>query len=94
MMVNGKLRVSADELALFAARADAQPVAQHLWLLNKSTGEAKVERRADYWNVPAGWALVMTGPDPVWLEQWHGDWQRACDEQLNPLIEESLRGGV
>lgn len=93
-MANGTVRVSATELAQFAAYADVHPVAEHLWLLNTESGETRIERRGDYWNIPDGWALIMTGPDPAWVAQWDGNWQRACEEQLNPMIAEALGGAL
>lgn len=92
MIENGRLRVSDTELAQFAAYANVQPVAPHLWLLNVGSGETRVERRSDYMNVPDGWVLLMTGPDPAWVAQWDGNWQRACDEQLNPMLIEAFGG--
>lgn len=92
MILDGKLLINAVELADFVSRAEVHPVPEHLWLLNLRSGETKVERRSDYWNIPDGWGLIMTGPDPAWVAQWDGDWQRACDEQLNPLITEALGG--
>ncbi|MET3956874.1 hypothetical protein ABIE52_003740 [Rhodococcus sp. OAS809] len=90
MMIDGKLCVSADEVAEFVAPAldDFGPVAAHLWLIETSTGATRVVRSADYSDLPKGWALLMTGPEPDWVAQWNGDWQRACDEQLNPILSE------
>ncbi|MCQ4119900.1 hypothetical protein [Rhodococcus tibetensis] len=90
MMQDGAFRITAEELAEFVGPAEVQPVAPHLWLLNTLTGETTVERRGDYGNVPQGWVLLMTGPDPAWVDQWAGDLQRACDEQLNPLLAEAF----
>jgi len=89
-MNDGKLCVTADEVAQFVAPAVASygPVAPHLWLIEMTTGETKVVRSGDYENLPDGWALLMTGPDPSWVAQWGGDWQRACDEQLNPILSQ------
>jgi hypothetical protein len=91
MMDNGNLCVTGKELAAFTQHVNTQPVAPHLWLINTTTGVTKVERRADFENIPAGWALIMDGPDPAWVAQWNGDLQRACDEQLNPLIAEAFK---
>lgn len=90
MMIDGKLCVSADEVGAFVAPAisDFGPVAPHLWLIETATGVTQVIRSGDYGDLPAGWALLMTGPDPDWVAQWNGDWQRACDEQLNPILSE------
>lgn len=90
MMHDGNFTIAAGEVAEWAALAEVQPVAPHLWLLNTETGDTKVERSADYSDIPTPWTLLMTGPDPAWVEQWNGDWQRACDEQLNPLLAEAF----
>ncbi|MDI9901293.1 hypothetical protein QM716_15650 [Rhodococcus sp. IEGM 1409] len=92
MMIDGKLCVSAEEVAEFAAPTltpDLGPIAPHLWLIELSTGATQVVRSADYDNLPDGWALLMTGPEPDWVAQWSGDWQRACDEQINPLLADA-----
>jgi hypothetical protein len=94
MIENETLCVTADELAEFVQHVDVQPVAPHLWLINTTSGETRVERRSDFENIPEGWALIMDGPDPAWVAQWDGDLQRACDEQLNPLIASAFTGGV
>lgn len=94
MIENGNLFVTAEELAEFTQHADIHPIAPHLWLINVITGETKVEQRADFENIPDGWGLIMDGPDPLWVAQWDGDLQRACDEQLNPLIASAFTGGV
>ncbi|MGC0364824.1 hypothetical protein ABH922_002808 [Rhodococcus sp. 27YEA15] len=90
VMIEGKLRVSAAELAQFAAPAvgGIAPIAPHLWIIEMSTGATQVIRSGDYESLPAGWVLLMTGPDPDWIAQWDGDWQRACDEQINPILSE------
>ena len=90
MMINGRLCVSSEEVAEFVAHAisDFGPVAPHLWLIEISTGATRVVRSGDYNDLPAGWALLMTGPEPDWVAQWGGDWERACDEQLNPILSE------
>lgn len=89
MIEGGRIQVSADELAQFTDLAAVEPVARHLFLLNTTTGETRVERRGDWDNIPDGWILLMTGPTPSWVEQWQGDLQRALDEQLNPLLAEA-----
>lgn len=95
MMIEGKLCVSADEVAEFVSPAlsGIGPIAPHLWLIAPSSGATRVVRSADYENLPPGWLLLMTGPEPGWVAQWNGDWQRACDEQLNPLIADALTVG-
>lgn len=95
MIINGQLAVSAEEVAEFAAPALGSfgPIAPHLWLIETSTGATKVVRSADYENLPPGWTLLMTGPEPEWVAQWNGDWQRACDEQLNPLLASATENG-
>lgn len=93
MILDGKLCVTAEEVAVFAQPAlttDLGPIAPHLWLIELATGSTRVVRSADYENLPTGWALLMTGPDPDWIRQWDGDWQRACNEQLNPLLAEAF----
>ena len=88
MMINGNLCITAEEVAEFAAPAleSFGPIAPHLWILEVATGTTTVVRSADYENLPDGWVLLMTGPEPGWVAQWDGDWHRACDEQLNPLL--------
>lgn len=89
MKIDDTLAVNADELAEFISPAEAaRPIAPHLWLINLTTGNTRVVRSGDIEAVPDGWALLMTGPDPDWVAQWGGDWQRACDKQLNPLLSE------
>lgn len=90
MMSNGRFHITADELADFVAPAKLHPVAPHLWLLNTSTGETRVVRGSDYNNLPSPWVLLMDGPDPEWVDQWGGDLQRACDEQLNPMLSQAF----
>lgn len=91
MIIDGRLCVSAEEVAEFVAPALVDtlgPVAPHLWIIDLSSGETRVIRSADYEALQSGWALLMTGPEPQWVAQWDGDWQRACDEQINPLLAE------
>ncbi|WP_144419559.1 hypothetical protein [Rhodococcus sp. ARP2] len=92
MMIDGTLCVTAQELGEFAAPALSEfgPIAPHLWLIELATGATNVVRSSDIVNLPEGWALLMTGPDPDWVAQWGGDWQRACDEQLNPMLAQSV----
>lgn len=92
MMISGMLCVTAEEVAEFAAPALATfgPIAPHLWLLEVSTGKTTVVRSSDYQNLPEGWVLLMTGPEPDWVNQWNGDLQRACDEQLNPMLAQAF----
>lgn len=87
MKIEETLAVSAEELAEFVAPAEAsRPIAPHLWMINLVSGSTRVVRSDDLDAVPDGWALLMTGPDPDWVNQWGGDWQRACDEQINPML--------
>ncbi|MGR6579252.1 hypothetical protein ACT89R_01605 [Rhodococcus qingshengii] len=88
MIENGRLIVTADEVAEFAAIAKVQPVAPHSWWMNTNTGQTTVTRSIEPLAAENGDILLMTGPDPDWVEQWAGDWQRACDEQLNPLLDQ------
>lgn len=93
MMIDGKLCVTEEEVAEFVAPSLGNvlgPIAPHLWLIEIDTGATSVIRSSDYGNLPPGMALLMTGPEPDWVSQWNGDWQRACDEQLNPLISEAF----
>lgn len=88
VMNNGVLSVTAPELAEFAALASVQPIAQHTWWINLETGETHVTRTVLDETPPDGCARLMTGPAAEWVGQWDGDWQRACDEQLNPILAE------
>lgn len=90
MTSDGQLVVTVGELVEFASIADVEPIAKHLWMLNRQTGETRVERSDNPDAVPDGWVLLMTGPSPAWVEQWGGDLQRAVDEQLNPLLADAL----
>lgn len=88
MKVDGKLAVSGSELAEFVAFAEILPVAPHTWWINVETGSTHTTRTVADESPPAGCARLMTGPDPAWVAQWNGDLQRACDEQLNPILAE------
>lgn len=82
----GRLSVTGGELSEFVRFATVEPIAPHTWWINIETGETHVTRTIFDETPPAGCARLMTGPAPDWVEQWAGDWQRACDEQLNPLL--------
>lgn len=90
----GTLSVTGDELAEFVAFAKVEPIAPHTWWINLGTGETHVTRTVFDETPPVGCARLMTGPAPDWVEQWGGDWQRACDEQLNPALALSFPVGV
>ena len=90
MKSNGVLTVSGIELAEFVQYAAVEPIAPHTWWINLDTGETQVTRTITDEIPPQGCARLMTGPAPDWVAQWDGDWQRACDEQLNPMLAEAL----
>ncbi|ROZ49398.1 hypothetical protein EEB13_05605 [Rhodococcus sp. WS3] len=96
MKINGTLTVSSEELAEFVAFAEILPVAPHTLWINVDTGALHTTRTVADESPPTGCARLMTGPDPDWVNQWGGDWQRACDEQLNPLLAQafSTEGGT
>lgn len=35
---------------------------------------------------PSQDAMYLMAREQPWVDQWGGDWQRACDEQLNPAL--------
>ncbi|MFI8664216.1 hypothetical protein ACIGKR_29765 [Rhodococcus qingshengii] len=86
MMIDGVLAVSASELAEFANTAAVQPIALHTWWIHLDSGVTNVTRDVDGELPPPRCARLLTGPDPDWVNQWGGDLQRACDEQINPML--------
>jgi hypothetical protein len=86
MKIDGMLSVVGAELAEFVRVAEVEPIAPHTWWIDLDTGDTHVTRTITDETPPNGCARLMTGPAPEWVEQWDGDWQRACDEQLNPLL--------
>lgn len=90
MKIDGTLTVSSEELAEFVAFAEVEPIAPHTWWIHLGTGETQVTRTITDEVPPQGCARLMTGPAPDWVAQWGGDWQRACDEQLNPMLAKAL----
>lgn len=92
MKIDDTLYVSGEDLAEFVALAEILPVAPHTWWINVETGALHTTRTVADESPPTGCARLMTGPDPGWVEQWDGDWQRACDEQLNPMLIEAFNG--
>lgn len=93
MIVNGFLQLTADEVATYAeATAKNHPSS---WWINTTSGETHFtegEYRADL-PFPDGCVYLM-GTNPLWVFQWAGNWQRACDEQLNPLLSSAFPNGV
>ncbi|WP_139809521.1 hypothetical protein [Prescottella equi] len=90
MIDNGRLSITAAELADFTSLAEIEPVARHWWLINTTTGQTRIERDPSALPDSGDWLLLMTGPTPAWVQQWDGDLQRAVDEQLNPLLEAAM----
>jgi hypothetical protein len=82
MIKNGFLRLNGDEVAQLVEAPHPS-----CWWINTTTGETHITNgRYDHsLPYPEGCVYLM-GTDPVWIFQWAGDWQRAADEQLNPLL--------
>lgn len=89
MKDNGNLRITAAELAAFVSAPYPSS-----WWINTATGETSTTPGTYKGTSPNGLTFLMDGPNPVWVFQWAGNWQRACDEQLNPLLATAFPGGA
>lgn len=88
MKENGLLKLNAKELEAFVKAPYPSS-----WFINTANGETRIESGAYNGTAPPGCAFLMDGPNPIWVFQWAGNWQRACDEQLNPLLASAFPGG-
>lgn len=69
--------VTGDELAAF--RDSGKP---HWWM----NADGSTDVYTDSYEPAPGWPVyLMSGSDP-WFDQWAGDLERACAEQLNPAL--------
>lgn len=73
---DGTYEITADELAELVAGGP------FWWIFRDGSLTSTAER------VPpaeSGVGYLMSASSR-WIEQWGGDWQRACDEVLNPAL--------
>ena len=86
---NGLLRLHANELAEFVKAPYPSS-----WWINTKTGKTSTTPGHYTGEAPADCAFLMDGPNPVWVFQWAGDWNRAVEEQLNPLLAAAFPAGA
>ncbi|ETD31537.1 hypothetical protein [Williamsia sp. D3] len=72
---DGTYSINGDELATLITGGEVW------WLLPDGSTITTVERTP-----PEPNALYLMSRSQPWIDQWGGDWQRACDEQLNPAL--------
>jgi hypothetical protein len=72
---DGTYSINGDELATLIAGDEVW------WLLPDGSTTTTAERTP-----PEPTALYLMSRSKPWIDQWDGDWQRACDEQLNPAL--------
>lgn len=76
---DGTYSINGDELATLIAGGDVW------WLLSDGSTTTTTDRTP-----PVIGALYLMSRSQPWIDQWDGDWQRACDEQLNPALRANL----
>ncbi|PZT99503.1 MAG: hypothetical protein DI630_16940 [Gordonia sp. (in: high G+C Gram-positive bacteria)] len=72
---DGRYSIAGEELADLIAGNDVW------WMLRDGSTTTTLDRTP-----PASDALYLMSRSQPWIDQWDGDWQRACDEQLNPAL--------
>lgn len=73
---DGTYAITGDELGSLVAGGDVW------WLLPDGSTTTTPDRTP-----PEADALYLMSRSQPWIDQWDGDFQRACDEQINPALQ-------